>query len=282
MDIGEGELLLSPERQNHSIYIVLSGQLQVHLGSLDSPKIADLEPGSCTGEMSLIDHKDPSAYVVASEDSHLMVISRDLLWQMVDRSHRLAKNLLIVISERVRSANEFIADRLGLLHIAERNAVTDALTGLGNRHWMQDMFERELIRVRTDRGRLCLMMADVDRFKEINDKLGHIIGDRILAAIADAFREFLRPSDLIARFGGDEFAILLPGLSLAEATATAERLRESLVSYSDPSLPSGVTISIGLTEAAESDDLDCLLQRADAAMYDAKDQGRNRVAVRKA
>ncbi len=282
MDIGEGELLLSPERQNHSIYIVLSGQLQVHLGSLDSPKIADLEPGSCTGEMSLIDHKDPSAYVVASEDSHLMVISRDLLWQMVDRSHRLAKNLLIVISERVRSANEFIADRLGLLHIAERNAVTDALTGLGNRHWMQDMFERELIRVRTDRGRLCLMMADVDRFKDINDKLGHIIGDRILAAIADAFREFLRPSDLIARFGGDEFAILLPGLSLAEATATAERLRESLVSYSDPSLPSGVTISIGLTEAAESDDLDCLLQRADAAMYDAKDQGRNRVAVRKA
>lgn len=282
MDIGEGELLLSPERQNHSIYIVLSGQLQVHLGSLDSPKIADLEPGSCTGEMSLIDHKDPSAYVVASEDSHLMVISRDLLWQMVDRSHRLAKNLLIVISERVRSANEFIADRLGLLHIAERNAVTDALTGLGNRHWMQDMFERELIRVRTDRGRLCLMMADVDRFKDINDKLGHIIGDRILAAIADAFREFLRPSDLIARFGGDEFAILLPGLSLAEATATAERLRESLVSYSDPSLPSGVTISIGLTEAAESDDLDCLLQRADAAMYDAKDQGRNRVAIRKA
>ena len=282
MDIGEGELLLSPERQNHSIYIVLSGQLQVHLGALDSPKIADLEPGSCTGEMSLIDDKDPSAYVVASEDSHLMVISRDLLWQMVDRSHRLAKNLLIVISERVRSANEFIADRLGLLHIAERNAVTDALTGLGNRHWMQDMFERELIRVRTDRGRLCLMMADVDRFKEINDKLGHIIGDRILAAIADAFREFLRPSDLIARFGGDEFAILLPGLSLAEATATAERLRESLVSYSDPSLPSGVTISIGLTEAAESDDLDCLLQRADAAMYDAKDQGRNRVAVRKA
>ena len=282
MDIGEGELLLSPERQNHSIYIVLSGQLQVRLGSLDSPKIADLEPGSCTGEMSLVDHKDPSAYVVATEDSHLMVVSRDLLWQMVDRSHRLAKNLLIVISERVRSANEFIADRLGVLRIAERNAVTDALTGLGNRHWMQDMFERELIRVRTDRGRLCLMMADVDRFKEINDKLGHIIGDRILAAIADAFREFLRPSDLIARFGGDEFAVLLPGLSLAEATATAERLRESLVSYSDPSLPSGVTISIGLTEAAESDDLDCLLQRADAAMYDAKDQGRNRVAIRKA
>ena len=282
MDIEKGELLLSPERPNQSVYIVLSGQLEVHLGSLESATIADLEPGACTGEMSLVEQKDPSAYVVATEDSHLMIVSRDLLWEMVDRSHQLAKNLLVIISERVRSANEFIAERLGVLRQAERNAVTDALTGLGNRHWMQDMFERELTRVRTDHGHLCVMMADVDRFKEINDKLGHIIGDRILAAIADAFREFLRPSDLIARFGGDEFAVLLPGLSLAEATATAERLCESLVSYSDPSLPSGVTISIGLTEAAESDDLDCLLQRADAAMYDAKDQGRNRVAIRKA
>ena len=280
MDIEKGELLLSPESPNQSVYVVLSGHLQVHLGSLESPKIADLEPGACTGEMSLVEQKDPSAYVVATEDSHLMVVSRELLWQMVDRSHRLAKNLLIVISERVRSANEFIAERLGVLRQAERNAVTDALTGLGNRHWMQDMFERELTRVRTDRGRLCIMMADVDRFKDINDKLGHIIGDRILAAIAGAFRERLRPSDLVARFGGDEFAVLLPGVTLEEATATAERLRESLSSYSDPSLPSGVTVSIGLTEAAESDNLDQLLERADGAMYDAKDQGRNRVAIR--
>ncbi len=282
MDIEKGELLLSPERPNQSVYIVLSGRLEVHLGSLESAKIANLEPGACTGEMSLVEQRDPSAYVVATEDSHLMVVSGDLLWQMVDRSHRLAKNLLAILSERVRFANEFIAERLGVLRQAERNAITDALTGLGNRHWMQDMFERELTRVRTDQGNLCLMMADVDRFKDINDKLGHIIGDRILAAIADAFRERLRPSDLIARFGGDEFAVLLPGVTLAEATATAERLRESLSTYSDPSLPSGVTLSIGLTEANESDDLDRLLQRADSAMYDAKDQGRDRVAIREA
>ena len=280
VDIEKSQLLLSPDRPNDSVYIVLSGQLQVHLGSLDSPKIADLLPGACAGEMSLVEEKDPSAYVIATEDTHLMVVSHDLLWQMVDRSHRLAKNLLVVISERVRSDNEFIAERLGVLRQAERNAVTDALTGLGNRHWMQEMFERELKRAQTGESDLCLMMADVDRFKEINDTSGHIIGDRILATIANALRERLRPTDLIARFGGDEFAVLLPGVTLAEATTTAERVRENLMDSSDPNLPTGVTVSIGLTAATSSDDLDRLLERADGAMYDAKDQGRNRVAVR--
>jgi diguanylate cyclase (GGDEF)-like protein len=145
---------------------------------------------------------------------------------------------------------------------------------------MQDMFERELRRVHTDEGRLCLMMADVDHFKKINDEFGHIAGDRILVTIADALRDRLRPTDLIARFGGDEFAVLLPGVTLETATATAERIRKDLGKNSDPGFPVDVSISIGLTAATESDDLDRLLHRADGAMYDAKDQGRDRVSVR--
>jgi diguanylate cyclase (GGDEF)-like protein len=279
-DIKKGRLLLSPDKSNDSVYIVLSGQLEVYLGALDSSAIALLEPGSCAGEMSLVEDKDPSAFVVATEDSHLMVVSHELLWQMIDRSHELAKNLLVIISERVRSDNQFIAERLGALSRAQHNAVTDALTGLGNRHWMQDMFERELRRVHTDEGRLCLMMADVDHFKKINDEFGHIAGDRILVTIADALRDRLRPTDLIARFGGDEFAVLLPGVTLETATATAERIRKALGKNSDPGFPVDVSISIGLTAATESDDLDRLLHRADGAMYDAKDQGRDRVSVR--
>ena len=279
-DIEKGQLLLSPEESNDSVYIVLSGQLEVYLGAIDSPVVAVLQPGACAGEMSLVGDKDPSAFVLATENSHLMVVSHELLWQMVDRSHDLAKNLLVVISDRVRSDSEFIAERLGALSEAEHNAVTDALTGLGNRHWMQNMFERELKRIRTDKGQLCLMMADVDHFKEINDKFGHIAGDRILVAIADVLRERLRPTDLIARFGGDEFAVLLPRISLETATTTAERIRKSISDDSGSKFPVGVTLSIGITAAAEADDLGRLLQRADGAMYDAKDQGRDRVAVR--
>lgn len=277
IDVERGCVLLSPERENRCVYIVLSGELEVYLGSLDTAKVADLGPGSCAGEMSLIEDKDPSAYVVAREDSHLMVISPSLLWQMVERSHEFSKNLLVVLSERVRSDNEFIASRLGVLKEAERHALTDALTGIGNRRWMQDMFERELTRSRHGGHPVCLMMVDVDNFKFINDQYGHIAGDRLLASVAQALRGDLRPTDLIARFGGDEFSVLLPGTDLAQALDAAERLRAHVSAASPAALAKPITISIGVARAGPDDDLDALVHRADSAMYLAKAAGRDRV-----
>lgn len=276
IDIESEHVLLSPEHENHCVYVVLSGELRVHLGSLDAAKIADLPPGSCAGELSLIEGRDASAYVVANEDSHLMVISPSLLWLMVDRSHAFAKNLLVVLSERVRSDNEFIAARLGVLREAEHNAITDALTGLGNRRWMQDMFDRELKRGQHNASPVCLMMVDVDGFKYFNDQYGHIAGDRVLAAVANALREHLRPTDLIARFGGDEFAVLLRETHLDAALETAERVREHVATLSPRSLATPITISVGVDAAGPEDSLNDLVQRADSAMYAAKASGRNR------
>ncbi len=282
IDVAEGDVLLLPERTNRCVYIVLSGRLSVHLGSLNAPKIADLAAGSCAGEMSLIEDKDPSAYVVAVEDSHLMVISHHVLWQLVDRSHTFSKNLLVVLSERVRSDNEFIASSLGVLRQAELNAVTDALTGLGNRHWMNDMFGRELIRAGSSGMSLCLMMIDVDNFKSFNDRYGHLAGDRVLVAVSEALRDYLRPTDLIARFGGDEFAALLPGIKLDQARQTAERLRQHVAGIAPPSLSTPITISIGVSANGPQDDVASLVARADGAMYEAKERGRNCVATRDA
>jgi diguanylate cyclase (GGDEF)-like protein len=279
IDVAEGDVLLSPQRPNRCVYVVLSGRLTVHLGSLDTPRIADLGPGTCAGEMSLIEDKDPSAFVVAAEDSHLMVISHHLLWQMADRSHTFCKNLLIVLSERVRSDNEFIASSLGVLRQAERNAHTDALTGLGNRHWMQVMFEREITRAQHADKTLCLMMIDVDNFKVFNDQYGHIAGDRVLVAVAEALREYLRPTDLIARFGGDEFAVLLPELTIEQAEQTAQRIREQVAGLSPPSLSTAITISVGVAKHAAGENTTALVHRADGAMYEAKEQGRNRVVI---
>ena len=280
IDIESGKTLLSPQTPNRCVYIVLSGALRVHLGSIDGAKIVDLGPGSCAGEMSLIEDKDPSAFVVAAEDSHLMVISHSLLWRMVERSHAFAKNLLIVLSERVRSDNAFIASSLDVLREAKHYAMTDALTELGNRHWMHDTFERELKRSLKDDKPACIVMVDIDNFKQFNDQYGHVAGDRLLTAVAKVLRKHLRPTDLIARFGGDEYAALLPGISIEKARRTAERLLEEVPKIAPATLPSPVTVSIGVAELAPRDDLNSLIHRADAAMYEAKAAGRNRVIAK--
>jgi diguanylate cyclase (GGDEF)-like protein len=141
---------------------------------------------------------------------------------------------------------------------------------------MRTMFEREVTRALHSNKALCLMMIDVDNFKAFNDQYGHIAGDSVLVAVAEALREYLRPTDLVARFGGDEFAVLLPDLALKQARQTAERIRQRLPDC-PPNLDGGA-VSISLADRAERR-VATLVQRADTAMYDAKEAGRNRVAA---
>ena len=143
-DLSTGELLLSPDAKNDYVFIVLSGRLNVHVGAAEAPVLASIDIGACVGEMSIIEDCDPSAYVIAAEPTHLLAIHQSLLWKMIDASHELAKNLLIVLSERVRSHNRVIANGYGVLRRFERHAVTDALTDLGNRHAMRDTFPQEI------------------------------------------------------------------------------------------------------------------------------------------
>ena len=98
-DLAEGETLLSPEDRNEHVFVVLSGSLNVHVGSVDAHPLATMEAGDCVGEMSIIEDRDPSAYVIAAEDAHLLVIHKKVLWGMVDASHEFAKNLLVVLSK---------------------------------------------------------------------------------------------------------------------------------------------------------------------------------------
>ncbi len=282
LDLETGELLLSPGAKNENVFVVLSGELNVHVGSTDSPVLATMASGECAGEMSIIEDRDPSAYVVAAEATHLLVIHKDVLWDMVNASHAFSKNLLVVLSERVRSHNHFIAESIGDWRKFEKHATTDALTGLGNRHAMEESFSREVNRCAQDSDPVSLIMIDVDQFKSFNDKFGHVAGDRALSAVAHVLGKQFRPRDLLVRYGGDEFAVLLPGIDEEECMQIAERVRTavsgSTESSDDSLIQIPIEISMGVAELRNHGGFEALLKDADAALYRAKNAGRNTVS----
>ena len=281
-DLAKGELLLSPGAKNEHVFIVLSGSVNVHVGAPETPILATMEVGACVGEMSIIEDRDPSAFVVGAEQTHLLMIHQTVLWDMVNASHEFAKNLLVVLSERVRSHNHAIADSYGELQKFERHATTDALTGLGNRHTMEESFLREIQRCETDEEPISLIMIDIDNFKNFNDQFGHIAGDRALSAVASVLKHQFRPRDLLVRYGGDEFAVLLPEVDEKLAMTVADRVRKAVSGEtgdgSDSLIQIPIRISMGVAELETSGSLSALIRAADAALYRAKHAGRNVVS----
>lgn len=282
--MSDGEMLLSPHVENHYLYVIISGRFVIRLGPDDEDiPLTAVEPGECVGEMSFFDSRLPSTQVFASETSTVLQIEQDVLWRMVSASHEIARNLLYVMSERVRYSNLVLADSFEMQRMYQQFATIDALTGLHNRGWLDDMFGREIKRSTRDGLIACLLMIDVDHFKNINDEYGHLTGDRVLVAVGESIRKPLRPNDLVARFGGEEFSVLLPETSLQNAVTIAERLRER-ISEADPVKIDNkelakVTVSIGVAEFKPGDSLETMIASADAAMYQAKKAGRNCVRV---
>jgi diguanylate cyclase (GGDEF)-like protein len=274
-ELESGEIVLSPFNRNQYLYLLLQGEMKVYLGSPDNQPVSTLQPGDCAGEISFIDNDRPSAYVIATEPSTVLRLHRQSLVDLFQESPQLMENLLKLLCERVRQGNRIILD-------SEQNANIDTLTGCFNRRWFEHVFERESTRCAFNGQPLCMLMLDVDHFKKYNDQHGHLAGDYALCLVAHTLRSQLRPKDSMARYGGEEFVILLPDIELGEARVIGERLRQSLdlitSFYSPVGVLPGVSVSIGLAGMDTQDSLQSLLSRADAALYQAKQQGRNRLS----
>lgn len=156
-----------------------------------------------------------------------------------------------------------------------RLAHTDPLTGLMNRRHFRLLADQEISRAERTHHQLFVMMLDIDHFKRVNDVHGHDVGDMALVAIAGVLNNGIRSMDILARWGGEEFLILLPETDLGGAKLIAERIRQQVSQIKLPKIPEGLTISIGLCEAKPGMELKAATSLADQALYQAKAKGRN-------
>jgi diguanylate cyclase (GGDEF)-like protein len=221
--------------------------------------------------------------VVARTRCELLALDEDAFWELTHASHAFSINLLVKLAERLRANNATVSTNIEKRRLYERAAMFDGLTGIHNRRWLDENLHRLVERCEKGGGALSLSLIDIDHFKQFNDGHGHDAGDAVLTQVAATVAKHLRPTDLVARFGGEEFVILFPDTSLDKAAHAAERVR-GVVEKTDVKMPDGrplprVTISMGVAELIPRETPAELLKRADEAMYRAKKGGRNRVVT---
>ena len=213
------------------------------------------------------DKKDIIAGMEAGADDY---ISKPFDPQELEVRIRAGRRI-VELQDQLRSANE------KLLQLSR----TDSLTGLLNRRAFYEVMDGEIARSERQNMPLSIVMLDLDHFKRINDSMGHLAGDAVLKEFSGRISTAVRHYDVLCRYGGEEFLVLLPGSEIASAVKTAERFREIIAGtpFEAINRKINVTSSLGVAQHREGENADVLVDRADSALYKAKQKGRNRVEI---
>lgn len=224
----------------------------------------------------------PNELAAGDDENEFVSVRRDMNWMA--RAINLRESQLKAVIDELAAARQELLDQKEEMETVNKRliemAMTDSLTGLSNRRHFFDHLEQEVCRVNRNRQNISLFMLDVDHFKKVNDTHGHQTGDTVLQAIAAILRNRIRRSDMVARIGGEEFAVLLSDTDSIEAMHLAEQIRISIKNYSFQTCDGQsmkLTCSIGVCGSAGCN-TEQLYKYADLALYHAKNSGRDRVA----
>ena len=279
-----GEVL--SDTQQARLYIVLRGALSVaadtRTGMADGT-VSKVLPGESVGEQAVLDDEANQATITALESSELLVLDAERAWALIDAANGVARNLLRLLSFRIRAANAQLRRRQKLGEFYRQLSMNDGLTGLYNRAWLNEFLPQLVASAQASGQALSIIMLDIDHFKKFNDTHGHPQGDEALRTAARVLGGALRPTDFAVRYGGEEMMVVLPDTPLQVAQTVAGRLCERMraaVVFEDMRLPlPHITASFGVAALRAGQDDTALVSVADAALYRAKEAGRNCVMV---
>jgi diguanylate cyclase (GGDEF)-like protein len=270
------------------LFIVRKGTIAsaIQLPDGNQKQIAQFKGGNFFGEMAIFENAPRSATCFAIEKSELFTMHKNDFYKALEDHPEIAISImykmLSIISQRLRNTGKFLSDMVRWGNEASRRAITDSLTGVYNRRYL-DTALHDQFKVCLSRGRpLAIMMIDLDYFREINEQYSNEVGNKALCEVTKVFKELLSKKDVIARYGGDEFTILLPNKNLKQAAVLADDIRNKVEALTILKSLKGdlkhITLSIGIACFPESaKDLTAIKDMADKALYAAKEQGRNRV-----
>lgn len=283
-----GDSVIKPDEIRKELYIVLSGKILSTLklpGSIDR-KHTEYNRGDVFGELSIFGNKPGFDSYTSSEASELLVIEEKSFLELIEkdpeRSINLISQLLSHTIMQFRKSSRFLADVVEWGEKASRRVITDELTGLYNRAFLDDAIENFFYISQSNNKPLSFLMLDTDNFRKINELIGHEAGNGVIIEFAGIIRRIISKHGIMARYGGDEFSILLPETDLNTAVEIAEQIRESVENFDFSKHLGGhdiaITTSIGVSAFPDTAlDLASFKQKADESLYKAKESGRNMV-----
>jgi diguanylate cyclase (GGDEF)-like protein len=284
------ELVISKDDDLKTLFIVVKGYVASTLdipGNMDR-KLRNYLPGDFFGGSSLFGDMPALETCYSREETELLTLGDLELSEMIEKNSETAvdflSHLLGMTIQRFRKSSRFLADVVQWGENASRRIITDELTGVYNRAFLDDAVENFFHISQSNNKPLSLFMMDIDDFRVINDNHGHDTGNRIITEFATIIKEIISRHGIIARYGGDEFAILLPEADLEKAGKIAEELRNRIESHTFSGLENtekfALTTSIGISCLPETaTDISTFKEKADSSLYLAKEQGKNRVVV---
>jgi len=314
------EQILKQNDEADEVYLIVSGKVKVVMLMPDGKEIfiTYREKNDFFGEMALLEDKRRSASIYAVTSVKLIVITRDIFLLLLDSIHQINMNLTTSISAKWRKSEQIYGlllekfkiintqnKKLEKLNREKENlinekeilneelkkknhqlynmAITDKLTNIYNRAYIMDILSKEFTRSERHKLELSCIIIDIDHFKGFNDTYGHLIGDFTLKKTAELIKNNLRNEDVLGRYGGEEFLIVLPSTNIDGAEIIAEKIRSIVdnTEYHINDLSFKVTISLGVSNSMIDNPQteDILLKNADVALYKAKNSGRNRIVL---